>query len=150
MKSIHLITVGKLKDKNLEAIEADYLKRIKNPDIKIHEVKASAENADAEGKAVLKKVQSIDPNGKIILMTEFGKEYDSIAFSKFVTKLSEDPSCIFFVICGAEGPSTELKTESYKQLSLSKLTYPHKLARVILIEQLYRAQTIRTAHPYHN
>jgi len=81
MKSAHLIVVGKLKDKHLEALEDDYLKRIKNPKLIIHEVKAAAEDKEAEAKNVLKKVESICENSFLIILTEFGDEFHSPQFS---------------------------------------------------------------------
>jgi 23S rRNA (pseudouridine1915-N3)-methyltransferase len=53
------------------------------------------------------------------------------------------------VINGAAGPGSELVKKAHVQISLSELTFPHKLARLILIEQLYRAETIQAKHPYH-
>ena len=147
---MNLITVGKLKDKNLEAIEHDYLKRINQPALKIIEVKASAESKDQEAQNVLKKIDSLSKSPYIIVLTEFGKEFESPDFSKFHTERLESNQDIFYVICGAEGPGSELLKASHFKLSLGKLTMPHKLARVILVEQLYRAQTIRVGHPYHN
>ena len=150
MKSLHLITVGKLKDSHLEKIEHDYLKRIQNPKLTIHEVKASAEDAESEGAAVIKKAQSIDVNSKVILLMEKGEEFSSVIFSRWLEQTQIQNSIIIFVICGAEGPSIELQNFAYKKLSLSKLTFPHKIARILLVEQLYRAQTISAGHPYHN
>ena len=147
---MHLIVVGKLKDKNLEAIENDYLKRIKNPKLSIYEVKAKAENKLAEGQEVIKKINSISSSPFSILMTEFGKEYYSPDFSNWLYKNVETHKDVFLIICGAEGPSDELKDFCQAKLSLGKMTLPHKLARIILVEQLYRAQTIRDGHPYHN
>ncbi len=150
MASLHLICVGKLKDKSLENIEHDYLKRIKNPELKIHEVKAKAENKDLEAKEILKKINSISTNSFIVVLTEFGTEYGSPQFSKWLYTNLENGKDIALVICGAEGPGDELLHASHAKLSLSQLTYPHKLARVLLIEQLYRAKTIHEGHPYHN
>ncbi len=147
---MNLITVGKLKDKNLEAIEFDYLKRINQPSLKIIEVKASAESKDQEALNVLRKIESVSKNPYIVVLTEFGKEFESPAFAQFHTEKLESPQDIFYVICGAEGPGDELLKACHFKLSLGKLTMPHKLARVILVEQLYRAQTIRVGHPYHN
>ncbi|MCT4642122.1 MAG: 23S rRNA (pseudouridine(1915)-N(3))-methyltransferase RlmH [Bacteriovoracaceae bacterium] len=148
----HLIVVGKLKSKELEAIENDYLKRISNPNLKIHEVKASADNKDQEGKSVLKKALDISKGSayQLIIMSEWGVEYTSKDFSKFVFNKLEDQRPLIFVICGAEGPSDELINESTGKLSLSKLTFPHKIARVLFVEQFYRAITIKNNHPYHN
>lgn len=80
-RELTLLVVGKLKDSHLEALEADYLKRIVNPSLVIQEVKASAENKEAEGEALLKKIKEIAPNGShIIVMIEWGKKMTSVAF----------------------------------------------------------------------
>lgn len=150
-RELHLIVVGKLKDTHLEALELDYLKRINNPPLIIHEVKANAENKLAEGEAVLKKIRDLAVGGAhLIAMTEWGKRFTSLAFADWTKGLVEKPGKVFFIISGAEGFSEEVLKQCQEQISLSELTYPHKIARLILVEQLYRAQTIRTGHPYHN
>lgn len=151
-KTLHLIVVGKLKDAHLEALENDYLKRINNPELIIHEVKASAENKEAEGEAIFKKVKDITSGGAghLIAMTEWGKKHTSVAFAEWTKSLIERPAKIIFLIAGAEGFSDEILKSCQERISLSELTFPHKLARILLVEQLYRAQTIRSGHPYHN
>ncbi len=151
-RALHLIVVGKLKDASLEAIENDYLKRINNPELIIHEVRASAENKQAEGEAVLKKIKDIT-NGApahLVALSEWGKRYSSVKFSEWVSQLLDRSPRIIFLIAGAEGHSEEVLRLCNDKLSLSELTFPHKIARILLCEQLYRAQTIRTGHPYHN
>jgi 23S rRNA (pseudouridine1915-N3)-methyltransferase len=151
-RQIHLIVVGKLKDVNFEAIEYDYLKRITNPELIIHEVKASAENKDSEGEAVLKKIKDIGQGSSVhlIAMTEWGKLRTSVKFSQWLEELIIRPAKVIFIIAGAEGFSEEILKQCQEKISLSELTFPHKIARILLVEQLYRAQTIRTLHPYHN
>lgn len=151
-RAFHLIVVGKLKDPHLEAVEADYLKRINNPELIVHEVKASAENKEAEGEALLKKVRDLTGGGgtHLIAMTEWGKRSTSVAFADWTRQLLERPAKIFFLIAGAEGFSDEVLKACQERISLSELTFPHKLARILFVEQLYRAQTIRSGHPYHN
>ena len=138
-----LITVGKLQNAHLEAIEKEYLKRLKSPKLEVIELKASAENKDTEAEAILKKLA---PNDFVITLTEWGEEFESVTFSKWLYKKSN----LVFVICGAEGPGQKLLERTNAKLSLSKMTMPHKLARIIFVEQLYRAQTIYEGHPYHN
>lgn len=152
MKSFHLICVGKLKDPHLEAIEEDYLKRLTQPTLTIHEVRASAENKEAEGDAVLKKLKELEKEGALhrVAMTEWGKKRTSVEFAQWTEQLLERPSKIVFIIAGAEGFSEAFLKQCQERISLSDLTFPHKLARLLLIEQLYRAQTIRVGHPYHN
>lgn len=151
-KEFHLIVVGKLKDKNLEAIELDYLKRLQNPGLIIHELKASAENKEAEGEAILRKVRDLTQGGTshLVAMTEWGKRSSSVQFAEWTRGLLERSAKVFFVIAGAEGFSEEVLKSCQERISLSELTFPHKLARILLVEQLYRAQTIRSGHPYHN
>lgn len=151
-KTVHLIVVGKLKDKNLEAIEANYMQRIKSPGLKLHEVKAKAESKTAEASEVIKKIQEIskDSQAHIVALSEFGKEYDSVSFSTKVFKLIEHSNKLIFIIAGAEGFSGELLEMANDKVSLSQMTFPHKLARILFIEQFYRAITIKNNHPYHN
>ena len=151
MKSFHLICVGKLKDAHLEAVEADYLKRLNNPPLVIHEVKASAENKEAEAEAIIKKMKDIGEGGlHRVAMTEWGKRFTSVAFAEQSEKWLEKPGKTVFLIAGAEGFHESVLQLCQERLSLSELTFPHKLARILLVEQLYRAQTLRTGHPYHN
>ncbi len=150
MKSLHLITVGKLKDKSYESLEADYLKRFKDLDFKIHEVKSQEENLDRESEEVLKKISQIEKNGKarIILLTERGEKRGSVQFSEWLYKLLENHSQIILIIGGASGHGEKVYEASHGEISLSALTFPHKMARLILIEQIYRAETIYMGHPY--
>lgn len=148
---VHLIVTGKLKNKELEKIEMDYLKRINSPSLKIHEVKAKAEKKELEGKVIISKVQELSKSSSIsFLLTEWGKEYTSVSFSKKIFDVLDYGKSLIFIICGAEGPSDELKSFVNESFSLSKLTFPHKIARIIFIEQFYRAITIKNNHPYHN
>lgn len=152
-KTVHLIVVGKLKDKNLEIIEDSYLKRINNPNLQVHEVRARAEKKELEGSEVLKKIKDItkDQQAYLIALCEFGKERSSIEFSSWIfNKLENEQKPLIFLIAGAEGHSDEIMKQVNDQVSLSKLTFPHKIARILFIEQFYRAITIKNNHPYHN
>jgi 23S rRNA (pseudouridine1915-N3)-methyltransferase len=150
MKSVSLISVGKNKDKRFLDLEADYLKRITSFSFELHEVKASEDNLEIEAKNVLKKIESIQRNGQshVVLLTEKGKKLDSPKFSQWLFSKLEVGSLIL-VIGGAAGHGQELYDQFPNEISLSDLTFPHKLARLALIEQIYRAQTINQAHPYH-
>ncbi|PIK13902.1 23S rRNA (pseudouridine(1915)-N(3))-methyltransferase RlmH [Halobacteriovorax sp. JY17] len=149
MKDIHLIVVGKLKDKNLEALEDNYLKRIKSPKLHIHEVKSHKENLDLEANEVEKKLNDIGATFPILL-AENGQLFDSPKMSKWLFNLLEVKSeKIVFIIGGASGHGEKIIQRSKQKLSLSPLTYPHKLARILFVEQIYRALTINSGHPYH-
>jgi 23S rRNA (pseudouridine1915-N3)-methyltransferase len=149
MKDLHLIVVGKLAEKNIENLERDYLKRIVAPKFTIHEVKSHSENCALEAKEVLHKINEITKNDKafIILLMEKGKQFTSVDFSKWIFEKSVTQK-IIFIIGGAAGHGDEVISIADFKLSLSELTYPHKLARLLLVEQIYRAITIKNNHPY--
>lgn len=152
MKRIDLICVGKLKDSNLEAIETDYKKRINHFELHISEVKASADQPGIEAKNLLKKIDELKSknNGVVILLSEFGRTFESPEFATWINQNLENAAGLIMVIAGATGFAEEILNRNYQKLSLSPLTFPHKIARIVLIEQIYRAQTIITGHPYHN
>ncbi len=149
MKDLHLIVVGKLNDKNIEELERDYFKRLTSPKLFIHEVKAHSENLDKEAKEVSNKLGELSSDGSpfIVLLTENGKQFTSVNFSKWLSDKYETQK-IVFIIGGASGHGQDIINRAHFKLSLSELTYPHKLARLLLVEQIYRAQTIKANHPY--
>jgi 23S rRNA (pseudouridine1915-N3)-methyltransferase len=148
MKTIHLIVVGKLKDKNLELLELDYLKRIKTPPLNIHEVRSCEERLNEEAVEVIKKIDSLG-RGHIVLLAEKGRSFDSPKFSSWLYRHLENHQNIFFVIGGASGHGQAIQEKANECISLGEMTYPHKLARLLFIEQIYRAGTIKDGHPYH-
>jgi 23S rRNA (pseudouridine1915-N3)-methyltransferase len=150
MKELHLIVVGKLADKNIQELENDYLKRIVIPKFSIHEVKAHSENLELESKDVILKISEISKNENpfLVLLTENGKQFNSVDFSKWIFEKNATQK-IIFIIGGAAGHGEEVIKKAHFKLSLSLLTYPHKLARLLLVEQIYRAVTIKDGHPYH-
>jgi 23S rRNA (pseudouridine1915-N3)-methyltransferase len=149
MRDLHLIVVGKLNDKNIEDLEFDYFKRLTGPKLFIHEARSHSEELSREAKEVKNIIDTISKkeNPFIVLLMEKGKQFSSVAFSKWLSAVNESQSVIF-VIGGAAGHGEEIIKQAHFKLSLSELTYPHKLARLLLIEQIYRAQTISAGHPY--
>ena len=106
------------------------------------------ENAlKAEGKAILEKI----PNGsKIYSMCIEGKQYSSTELSSQLDKLAVSGiSRVVFIIGGSFGLCDEVKAKSHVKLSMSKMTFPHQLARVMLLEQIYRAAQISAGTKYH-
>lgn len=93
----------------------------------------------------------IKKESRVILLDEGGKHHDSVQFSKYLeAKLSGGGNSIALVIGGAYGFSEAFKKQHNNLISLSKMTFAHHLARVVLLEQLYRAFTIINNEPYHN
>ena len=149
MKDLNLIVVGKLNDKNIEELERDYFKRLTSPKLIIHEARAHSENLEKESKEVESKLDELEKSDKlfIVLLTEKGKQFESVEFSNWLNKEAERQK-IVFIIGGAAGHGKNIIERSHFKLSLSEFTFPHKLARLLLVEQIYRAQTIKANHPY--
>lgn len=107
----------------------------------------SEERKQQESKALL---QSVPKGYFLIALDETGQNYTSRQFADYIEQLqSSGTSNIAFAIGGAYGHDNLLLKQSGNVISLGKGTLPHKLARVILVEQIYRAYTIISGHPYH-
>ncbi len=152
MLNLTLIAIGKIKDKNLLAISEEYLKRIKPfARLELLELKASAFNDGTKEKAKKEEVSRIEEalekriGAKIFLLAEEGEELESVAFAKSLEKINGP---IILVITGALGWDKDLR-KKYPKISLSKLTMPHELARIMLLEQLYRSALILSGKEYH-
>lgn len=117
-----------------------YLKRL--PGFTITELRDSTPEKEAEAiQAALR------PDETMVALMEQGETLTSIRFSQRLSQLGNER--IAFVIGGADGLTPTLKAKARWQLSLSPMTFPHELARLMLIEQLFRAQAIRQGSPYH-
>ncbi|MCB0328930.1 MAG: 23S rRNA (pseudouridine(1915)-N(3))-methyltransferase RlmH [Bdellovibrionales bacterium] len=143
------------KDKSLLALEEDYLKRFPNENrVKIRELKGEQflKHSRMEQQRYHSDLihQLGVPKNRLVLLDELGKEFSTEELTTFLTNQSESGTDrLIFAIGGPCGWSTELKEEASLLFSLSKMTFPYQLARVILIEQLYRCFTIQKNLPYH-
>ena len=135
-----IIAIGKIKRKWIQTGIEMYLKRL--PGLKIIEVKGSTQTKE---ECMIKEI--IRKNETLITLNENGHSFTSKQLSKKL--LDSHNQNITFVIGGATGLSSSLNNSASWQLSLSPLTFPHEIARLLLIEQLYRAQTITKGNPYH-
>lgn len=93
--------------------------------------------------------EKLNKGALLVLMDERGRQLDSKAFANKINTWQEASQDVDFVIAGADGVNPVVREKADFIVSLSNLTFPHELARVILIEQLYRAWTILNNHPYH-
>lgn len=139
---IDLICVGKLSTKGYKEAFDHYFKQINK--LGVTELKESS--LQVEGKHIL---SLLDRDAHIILLTIEGAQMDSVAFAEYMRKLIDTGKKIQFVVGGSEGLSESVKSASNKDISMSKMTFPHQLARVMLVEQIYRAMKIIERHPYH-
>jgi 23S rRNA (pseudouridine1915-N3)-methyltransferase len=144
---ISIFAIGKINDSNPEAkIIANYMVRMPGRlELRELEIKKNlppSQLQQAEGELLLEV-----SNGYYrILMDEKGKTLNSNEFADFLDKKETK---IAFLIGGAHGHAAKIRQQSNMLLSLSAMTMPHMLARAILIEQIYRAYTINSNHPYH-
>lgn len=151
MLNITLITIGKIKEAYLNQASLEYLKRIKPYGrLVVQELKAEPFSITTKGKAKkieAERIQNIldkKTGADIYLLAEHGTLFNSVEFAaKFNTNHE-----LVLVIAGSLGFTKELENK-YPKLSLSPLTFPHELARVVLLEQIYRAATIINKKEYH-
>jgi 23S rRNA (pseudouridine1915-N3)-methyltransferase len=154
---IALLQTGKTTDKNIEELVDLYSKRIKKysvfeiitlPDIKNTRNMPVPEQKIKEASKILKSVNEDD---YIILLDERGKELRTLEFSSALEKAFFMPKKrIVFVIGGPWGFSQSVYDRADYKMSLSKMTYPHQLVRLLFLEQLYRVFTIIKGEPYHH
>lgn len=156
MMQLHLIFVGKTSFPELDAGILRYLNRLQHYiPTEVHFIKAekiarkSLEETvrEVEGQRVLKLIGNMD---YLIVWDQRGKQLDSVGFAYLLQQLREEGvSKVWMVIGGPVGVSLKLQEEANTVLSFSKMTFPHDLARLMVVEQLYRAFSILKGEPYH-
>lgn len=159
MISIQVLAVGKVKDAWMRQGCAEYCKRlglwsrvsvIEVDEYRLPDHPSKAQIADCiekEGKRIIEKIPK---NSRIIAMCIEGKPYPSEEFASWIAKSASDGmSSLTLVIGGSYGLSDEIKSRASLRLSMSKMTFPHQLARVLLLEQIYRAFSINAHTKYH-
>ena len=148
---IKIITVGKIKEEYYIDAVNEYLKRLSKY-TKIDLIEVKDEDFDIS-KTLLKEKESImkyiNDKDYIITLEIEGEELDSVSLSKKINDTLNNYSNITFIIGGSYGLHEDIKKLSNYKLSFSKLTFPHQLFRVILLEQLYRSYKIINNEAYH-
>jgi 23S rRNA (pseudouridine1915-N3)-methyltransferase len=155
MQNIAILAVGKLKEAHWRDAQAEFLKRL-TPFAKteVIEVASSpfgatvtaAQSIKEEGERVL---AAIPKDADLIALDRTGKEYPSPEFAALLDDLGSSGRKLAFVIGGAAGLDPRIVERARVRLSLSKMTFTHEMARVFLLEQLYRAATISAGKAYH-
>jgi len=157
--NITILCVGKIKEKFYEDAVSEYLKRLSRyASVKIVEVKdeKTPEDASPKEEALIKKaegerlLQKLPEDAHVIALTIDGKSFSSPEMASAIENLQiSGKSHIAFIIGGSLGLSEEVVARANEKWSFSKLTFPHQLMRVILLEQLYRSFRIIKHEPYH-
>lgn len=156
--TVRIVCVGKLKERYFEDACAEFQKRlgrfctleiIELPDEKAPESLHPAEEdivRDKEGKRILKAIGVKD---FVVALAIDGVQMSSEAFAAFLTEKEVEARPLTFLIGGSLGLSPEVYARANVKISFSKMTFPHRIARLLLLEQLYRGFKIRAHEAYH-
>ena len=157
--SISVMAMGRMKEKPSRQMADEYLKRLsrygKFEEIELPDLPEPANTSEAierqirdkEGEMMLSRLK---PSDYVIALTIPGKMHDSPGLSRHLDELlTRGESSIVFVIGGSLGLGDAVIRRANEEMSMSKMTFPHQLARVMLLEQLYRAMKIRAGERYH-
>ena len=156
--SMALICMGRLKEKYWRDAASEYEKRllrytkfetIELPDLPEPQNSSPAieqQIKEKEGAAILAKIR---PDDAVIALCIDGKQLDSVQLSKKLTQIQDGGKRIVFVIGGSLGLSDAVVARANVKLSFSPMTFPHQLARIMLLEQVYRACKIAAGERYH-
>jgi 23S rRNA (pseudouridine1915-N3)-methyltransferase len=154
-----IATIGRLKDGPDRELAERYIKRLEAagrsirfaPVDVIELPEARGDNVDVrrtdEANRLIARLQGVD---YVVALDEHGRSLSSPTFAELLAKKRDaGTGSLAFVIGGPDGHGADLLARADYQLTLSPMTLPHGLARIVLVEQLYRATTILTGHPYH-
>jgi len=150
---LHIVAVGRVSDPALRAACADYATRVRRVwDLEIREVRSPAgrfsasERRRREGERLL---EALPPSVPAVALMPNGRTDTSDGFARRLAGWQARGRDIAFVLGGADGLDPQVIRRCELALSLSPLTFPHELARLILLEQVYRGSTILRGTPYH-
>lgn len=144
---IKVAWIGKTKEPAITSLSEEYLQRIS----RYSPIDGVVLRDEADLLAKFGAAAKTAAKSTLVLMDSRGKEFSSEQFAKFLGDYQDrNPLPLVFAIGGADGFSAEARASAQSILSLGKMTLPHELARVVLLEQLYRAFTILKGHPYHS
>ncbi len=135
--------IGKTREPAIQKLTDEYLKRLKHY--------AAAEGISLKDEAALLKLcaRSAQPRHTLVLLDQRGRHVSSEELAKFLGNYQDRSSSLLFAVGPADGFSEPARHSATLVLSLGRMTLAHELARVVLLEQLYRAFTILKKHPYH-
>jgi 23S rRNA (pseudouridine1915-N3)-methyltransferase len=150
---ITIVSIGSFEGSQYQKIFHDFAKRLKWH-ISLKEI--LPKNSTNFSKLQIKEneanliLKAIKPSSKLIALDEKGKQFSSQNFTKIISDFGlKGDSDLTFIIGGAEGLDPKIINNCHLTISLSPLTFPHMMVRIILIEQIYRAYSIINHHPYH-
>jgi 23S rRNA (pseudouridine1915-N3)-methyltransferase len=144
---IKIAWIGKTKEPAIAALTEEYLKRI----ARYVQVEGVALRDEADLLAKFGGTAKVNTKSTLVLMDSRGKEFSSEQFAKYLGDYQDrNPLPLVLAIGAADGFSDAARSAAQHVISLGKMTLAHELARVVLLEQVYRAFTILKGHPYHS
>jgi 23S rRNA (pseudouridine1915-N3)-methyltransferase len=145
-----IAAVGRLKPGPLLELQREYVKRIRLPLVlrEVEERKKLAAPELKEREAALLAAE-IPPGAVAIALDERGSALSSAGFAKRLGLWRDEGAAVAFLIGGADGHGAAVRERADETLAFGTMTWPHLLVRIMLLEQLYRAQQILAGHPYH-
>ena len=146
MPRLTLLAVGKLKDRSLADLCGGFAERVRRQ-AKLEVVEVRDGTMADEGARLLRALEKRRPD-RVYALAEEGRMWRSVAFAEELG--APEGRSAAFVVGGAFGLAPEVKARADVCLSLSRMTFPHELARLLLLEQLYRALAIRAGSAYHH
>lgn len=151
---ITVAAVGRLRERQWQAAQDEYTRRLRNyTDFKLVEVKDAVGKSLPDAVAVAREGEQLlaaAPRGsRLVLMSAEGRAMSSPELADYLQSHLEIHGDLTFLIGGPIGFDAAVTAAAHEQLALSRMTFPHELARVVLLEQLYRAFTILHGEPYH-
>ena len=152
---VRVIAVGTRMSAWVDAACNDYLRRLRGADaVELVEVPVARRSAAAAaGQSARLEAQRIlallQPREYAVALDERGRSFTTPQLSAWLAERRNQGAALSFIIGGPDGLAAEVQSRVQLRWSLSELTFPHALARVLLVEQLYRAATLLAGHPYH-
>jgi len=134
-----IVAVGRMKNAALRAVCDEYLDRLRHyTKVEEHETKDEA-----------RVLRAVPEGARLVALTRRGDEWSSVQLAEWTERWELDGRDVVFALGGADTLPDDVLRKAERLWSLSQLTLPHEVARVVLYEQLYRAHTIRRGEPYH-
>jgi 23S rRNA (pseudouridine1915-N3)-methyltransferase len=149
---IYIVAVGKIKDKMIRQKISDYLDRpVKGFEVIWKQVQDGEGTVDGMKKQEAENIaRALPTRAMVVALDERGEEFDSMGFAEMIKHTINSGRDLAFIIGGAYGLDEQVRSGADKIVALSRLTFSHELARLVLAEQIYRALSIIRGAPYHH
>lgn len=151
---IKIIAVGQHIADWAKVATTDYLGRFpRDFRVELKEIRTEHRSGQTPAKLMQAEAErilaAIEPGERVVVLDEHGRDLTTLSFTGDLVRWRNDRLDVTFIIGGPDGLAPEVKAAAHEMIRLSSMTLPHALARVLLVEQIYRAWSIIVKHPYH-